>query len=92
MNWFLKEIKGQYQFFKGASDQKIINKVCNSQMYLNGSDVFQTIETNTVAKVKNSNLFFLQFNASFPNEYDGKLECMIGFGNPSHFSTLRGCE
>ena len=29
----LKEIKGQHRFFKGASDQKIINKVRNSHMY-----------------------------------------------------------
>ena len=88
----LKEIKGQHRFFKGASDQKIINKVRNSRTYLNGSDVFRTIETNTVAKVRNTNPFFLQFNATFPNDCDGKLECMIGFGNPPLFRTLRGCK
>ena len=51
-------------------------------MYLNGNDVYQTIESDIVAKIKNSNLFFLQFNATFSNEYDGKLEWMIGIGNP----------
>ena len=54
----LKEIKREYRFFKGASDQKIINKIRNSRTYLNGNDVFRTIESDIVAKVKNSNFFF----------------------------------
>jgi len=34
----------------------------------------------------------LHFNASFPNEYDGKLERIIGFGNPSLFRVVRRCK
>ena len=45
---------------------------------------------DTVTKVKNSNLFFMHFNSTFPNECDGKLEFIIGFGNPSLFRLLRG--
>ena len=62
----LNEIKSEHRFFKGASDQKIINKIRNSRTYLNGNDVFRTIESNIVAKVKNLNLFFFTFQRNFP--------------------------
>ena len=36
----LQEVRKDYHYFKGASDQKIINKIRNSRTYLNGNDVF----------------------------------------------------
>ena len=57
----LQEVQLKHKLFKGASDQKIMNKVRNTRTNLNGNDVFRTIEMDTVAKVKNSNLFFYAF-------------------------------
>ena len=54
----LQETKMNHQIFKGASDQKIINKVRNCRSKLNGNDVFRTIKMDAVARVKNSNNFF----------------------------------
>ena len=88
----LQEVQLKHKVFKGASNQKIMNRVRNSRSNLNGNDVFRTIENDTISRVKNSNLFFLHFNCSFPNEYDGKLERIIGFGNPALFRVLRGCK
>ena len=50
---------------------------------------FCTIESENLSKMKNCNFFFLQFNLSFPNEYNGKLERILGFGKPS-FRCLGG--
>ena len=47
---------------------------------------------DTVVKVKKSNLFLCLFIFTFPNEYNGKLERIIGFGNPSLSRLLRGCK
>ena len=88
----LQEVQLKHKLFKGASDQKIMNEVRNTHMNLNGNDVFRTIKMDTVAKVRNSNSFFMHFNSTFPNKYDGKLERIIGFGHPSLFRLLRGCK
>ena len=90
----LRGVQLKHKVFKGASDQKIMNRVRNSRSNLNGNDVFRTIEMDTISRVKNSNLFFLQFNSTFPNEYDGKLERILGLEtlHCSEFSEVaRGC-
>jgi len=86
----LKEMEQKYKIFKGATNIKIISRVKNCRTKLNGNDVYRTIEMESLSKIKNSNLFFLQFNITFPNEYDGKLERIIGFGNPSLIRVLGG--
>ena len=57
---------------------------------MNGNDIFCTVEGENLSKVKNSNHYFLHFNLSFPNEYDGKFEWVLGFGNPALFCCLGG--
>ena len=59
---------------------------------LNGNDMYRAIEMDHLSKIKNSNLFSFQFNVTFPNAYDGILERIIGFGNPSLFRTLFGLK
>ena len=86
----LQEIKEKHPVFKGASNHKIINRIKNARSKLNGNDMYRTIEMDHLSKIKNSNLFFLQFNITFPNEYDGKLERILGLGNPSLFRTFGG--
>ena len=45
---------------------------------------------NHLSKMKDSANFFLQFNITFPNEFDGKLERIIGYGNPALFRVFGG--
>lgn len=87
----LRETQERYETFKGASNSKMLNRIKNSRTKQNGNDVFRTIEMTNLSKMKNSHLFFLQFNITFPNELaDGKLERIIGFGNPSLFRVFGG--
>ena len=86
----LRETEMKHPIFKGASSCKIINRIKNARTKINGNDVFRTIEMEHLSKMKDSNNFFLQFNITFPNEYDGKLERIIGYGNPSLFRVFGG--
>ena len=43
-----------------------------------------------VAKSSSTNQFFLQFNFTFPSSFSGKLERVIGFGNPALFRCFGG--
>ena len=61
----LQEIKEKHTVFKGASIHKNINRIKNARSKLNGSDMYRTIEMDHLSKIKNSNLFFLQFNVIF---------------------------
>ena len=86
----LKDMEMKHNVFRSASNTKIINRIKNARTRMNGNDIFRTIESENLSKMKNSNLFFLHFNLSFPNEYDGKLERILGFGNPALFRCLGG--
>ena len=88
----LRETEKMHHIFKGASSCKIINRIKNARAKHNHNDVCRRIEMDYLAKMKNSNLnFSLQFNVTFPNEIaDGKLERIIGFGNPSLFRVFGG--
>ena len=91
----LREAQLKYNVFKSALDQKIINKVQNARSNLNGNDFFRTIEMDTMAKVKNSNLFFytliLLFQISMMENWSalsvsGILNCS------EHFKDIKGCS
>ena len=87
----LREAQESHPTFKGASNTKIINRIKNSRTKYNGNDVFRTIEMSHLSKMKNSNQFFLQFNIAYPNEHtEGKMERIIGFGNPALFRIFGG--
>ena len=76
--------------WKGATEYQVINRCRNARAALNGSDVYRTIESPEIAKFRNSNLWFLQFNISLPVKNDEKLDRIIRMGNPSLFSLLSG--
>ena len=86
----LEETKTDNFSFNGATNFQIINRVKNCRAKLNGNDVFRTIEMENVAKSSFTNQFFLQFNLTFPSSYNGKLERVIGFGNPALFRCFGG--
>ena len=86
----LEEAKVDNYSFNGATNLQIINRVKNCRAKINGNDVFRTIEMDNVAKSTKTNQFFLQFNVTFPSSYSGKLERVLGYGNPTLFRCFGG--
>ena len=86
----LEDTKTDNYSFNGATNLQIINRVKNCRAKLNGNDVFRTIEMENVAKSSFTKQFFLQFNLTFPSSFSGKLERVIGFGNPALFRCFGG--
>ena len=43
-------------FLKGASNSKIINRIKNVRTNINGNDIYQTIKSDNLTKLNNSNL------------------------------------
>ena len=98
MNWTpnkaCKELKvildSKAKAWNGHAAQQIIKRVKNARAELCGNDVFRTIEQDHVGKVKGTNNWFLQFNATVIDPESRKLERLIGFGNPELILLLNG--
>ena len=86
----LQEIKEKHNVFRGATNHKIINRIKNARSKLNGNDMYRTVEMDHLARIKDSDQFFMHFNITFPNDWSGKYERIMGFGNPSLFRIFGG--
>ena len=76
--------------WNGLTDRQVIKLVGNVRTKQNGGDIFRALESPHMAMVKDSQLFFLQFNITVPDQSTGKLDRIIGYGNPSLFGILNG--
>ena len=53
---YFKRLKGIIMFLKDASNSKIINRIKNVRTNINGNDIYQTIKSDNLTKLNNSNL------------------------------------
>ena len=54
--------------WKGLTQYQVITRVQNIRSKIQGSDLIQNIEDAELAKMKDSNKFFLQFNCSIADD------------------------
>ena len=54
----LQDMEIKFNVLCGASNTKIINRIKNARTRMNGNDIFRTIESENLSKMKNSNFFF----------------------------------
>ena len=76
-----KEVMEKYPVWSGLSNMQVQAIVKNVQSCEYGTDMFVKLETNEVSRMKDSDRWFLQFNALVTDPKDGHQSCMLGFAN-----------
>ena len=89
----LQDMEMKYNVFRGASNTKIINRIKNARPRMNGNDIFCTIESENLSKMKNSNLFFFyNLISRFLMSMTGNLKGFLGLAILPYFVVLVGTE
>jgi len=80
--------------WKGLTQYQVNNRVRNIRSKLQGSELVRNIEDAELAKMRNSNKFFLQFNCSIADDTKEQttMERIVGFGNPYLFYYMTHAE
>ena len=78
------ELNGIQITWKGLTDFQVTTCVQNIRSKVQGSDLVRNIEDSELARMKDSNNFFLQFNCSIAHNTKEQtmIERIMGFGNP----------
>ena len=84
------EMNRRSPLWSGLSDNRVMKMVRNIRAQANGGDIFRALEAPNMAMVKDSTQFFLQFNVTLPDQKTGKIERIVGYGNPWLFGLLNG--
>ena len=73
--------------WKGLTDFQVTTRVRNIQSRVLGSDLVRNLEDSELARMKDSNKFFVQFNNSIVDDTkeQSTMERIMGFGNPYLF-------
>ena len=85
-----REVSDKYPVWSGINDTQVNSIVKNVQHREFDTDMFVQLETNEVAKMKDSDRWFLQFNALVTDPKDGKRSRMVGFANQRLIGLLNG--
>ena len=85
-----QEMNDKSKTWIGLSDLQVKKHVKYVRIKANGDDIFRTLERPPLSMVKASSFFFLQFNLSITDAESGKLDRIVGFGNPVLFGLLSG--
>ena len=88
----LQDMEMKYNVFRGASNTKIINRIKNTRKRMNGHDIFRTIESENLSKMKNSNLFFYNLISRCLMSTTGNLKGFLGLAILPYFVVLVGTE
>ena len=82
-----KEMNEMHSTWKGMTDFQVTTRVRNIRSKLQGSDLVRNIEDSDLAKMRNSNKTFLQFNTTIADDTKEQVtfERIMGFGNPYLF-------
>ena len=85
-----EELNGIQTTWKGLTDFQVTTRVRNIRLKVQGSDLVRNIEDSELARMKDSNNFFLQFNCSIADDTKEQttIERIMGFGNPYLFYYL----
>jgi len=80
--------------WRGLTRYQVITRVWNIRTKLQGPDLVQNVEDTQLARMKNSNKFFLQFNCSIADDTKEQttIERIMGFGNPYLFYYMTHAE
>jgi len=82
-----EELNAIQPTWRGLTDFQVTTRVRNIRSKIQGSDLVRNIEDSELARMKNSNKFFLQFNCSIADDTKEQttIERIMGFGNPYLF-------
>ena len=85
-----KEMDGMQRAWKGLTVYQVTTRVRNICLQHQGSELLRNIENSELARMKNSNKFFLQFNCVIADDTKEQttMERIVGFGNPYLFYYL----
>ena len=85
-----KEMDGMQRTWRGLTDYQVTTRVLNTRLQHQESDLLQNIENSELARMKNSNKIFLQFNCVIADDMKEQttMERIVGFGNPYLFYYL----
>ena len=78
-----QELNAIQPTWKGLTDFQVTTRVRNIRSKVQGSDLVRNIEDSELARMKNSNKFFLQFNCSIADDTKEQtaIEMIMVFGN-----------
>ena len=88
------EMNGRQRTWRGMTDNQVTSRVCNVRAQIQGSDLLRNIESSELARMENSNKFFLQFHTTIADDTKEQttMERIIGFGNPYLFYYLSNAK
>ena len=80
--------------WRGLTRYQVITRVRNIRTKLQGPDLVRNVEDTQLARMKNSNKFFLQFNCSIADDTKEQttIERIMGFRNPYLFYYMTHAE
>ena len=90
LNIFKNDLDEKHGNWTGMTNLQVNSRVHCVRQRTVGNDVFRIIENTKVAKMKDTDRFYLQFNMELSDPESGKMHRITGFGNPTLIPMLKG--